>query len=77
MSAAFYLWASITVGWNGSWAASAGPSVAVRHYSESLDAQRVSVELAPCTVSYDSDARRFSLQSSLESSILAAAAEEP
>jgi hypothetical protein len=76
VSAALYLWVSLTVGWNGSVQASAGPSVVLRRYSESLDATRLQVELAPCTLSIDDDATvRF--ESSVESSILAAAREQP
>ena len=76
MSAALYLWAAFTLGWDGSWEAHAGPSLVLSHYSESLDATRLQVELAPCTASYSSEERKLRLQSSLESSILAAAREQ-
>ncbi len=76
MSAALYLWVSLTVGWDGSVQAHGGPSVVLRRYSEALDDTRLHVELSPCTVSIDDEAAvRF--ESSVESSILAAAREQP
>lgn len=76
MSAALYLWVSLTVGWDGSVQASGGPSVVLRRYSESLDATRLQVELAPCTIHVD-DELTVGFESSVESSILAAAKEQP
>lgn len=78
MSAALYVWASFTLGWDGDWTASAGPSVALSRYSESLDASRLQVELSPCTMHVDDEAETLTVrfESSVESSILAAAREQ-
>lgn len=76
MSAALYLWAAFTLGWDGSVVVHGGPSVVLRRYSEALDDTRLRVELSPCTVSLD-DTGRLGFESSVESSILAAAREQP